>query len=209
MIIQLLVITEYHHVVWSYLVWGLTYGQNIESFVMLPKSNFFHVFHQSPWTQLNKIHFPWLYKNILLYKMHLWSSLHNSCHTHDRLHWLFMKHRLLNITNRSGGTYSEDKWLTEAEYLEFWLWKCRFNKATFLNSWGILEKGNIKKLHQQDSFTVKIVRYVAKLSQVQAPAGLSSIILTEGHLPSAGHPDKYNFQANAMLGSSLARCELL
>ena len=41
-------------------------------------------------------------------------------------------------------------------------------------------------------------------AQAQAPAGLSSIIITVGHL-AFGHPEKYDFQARAMLGSSLAK----
>ena len=44
-------------------------------------------------------------------------------------------------------------------------------------------------------------------SSAQAPSGLSSIILTVGH--PANHPEKYNFQARAMLGSSLANWELV
>ena len=44
-------------------------------------------------------------------------------------------------------------------------------------------------------------------SWAQAPAGLSSIIITVGH--PANHPEKYNFQARAMLGKSLASWELL
>ena len=44
-------------------------------------------------------------------------------------------------------------------------------------------------------------------SSAQAPAGLSSIIITVGH--PASHPEKYNFQSRAMLGSSLARWEYI
>ena len=43
--------------------------------------------------------------------------------------------------------------------------------------------------------------------QLPAPAGLSRIILTVAN--PASHPEKYNFQVRAMLGSSLAMWELL
>ena len=44
-------------------------------------------------------------------------------------------------------------------------------------------------------------------AQAQAPDWLSSIIIAEGN--PTGHPEKYNFQARAILGSSLASWELL
>ena len=53
--------------------------------------------------------------------------------------------------------------------------------------------------------------FLPSSAQAQAPAGLNSIIITVGQ-PSghpANHPEKYNFQARAMLGKSLASWELL
>ena len=56
-----------------------------------------------------------------------------------------------------------------------------------------------------------VVFFIFKLlpssAQAKAPAGLSRIIITVGH--PVNHPEKYNFQARAILGSSLASWELL
>ena len=59
-------------------------------------------------------------------------------------------------------------------------------------------------------FDPSTINLVAKLSQVKAPAGLSSIIITVGHpaIRPSSHLENYNFQARAMLDSSLARWEL-
>ena len=85
-----------------------------------------------------------------------------------------------------------------------WLYVHKYSIELILEQFG--KYLSTKYLSLKNILLNSLIKLLPRSAQAQAPAGLSSIIITVVHPASspASHPEKYNFQARAMLGSSLA-----